>query len=296
MTEKRILTAPSSTAQRTCLLRAISSLEGDKYFRSGDNLAVTMLPDQIQFLLKVLLFRAIFRRVIMLRKGMYEYVIARTKYFDMVFRKALIERFDQILIFGAGLDTRAFRFKNDAQQTRIFEIDALTTQQAKLKRFQESGLGLPSNVNFVDIDFDKENLDEKMDGVGYKRGLKSLFILEGLLMYLEPDSAQKTFRFIQQYAGKGSLVVFDYIRSSVLRYENTLYGEKGLVQSVSGAGEPWKFGLEPHEVKNFLADFDFRIDDHRDAHELEMEYFQDKNGNLRSRVNGTHCIVTAIKQ
>ena len=75
--------------------------------------------------------------------GVYEYVIAGTKYIDAVFEKALADRFDQILLFGAGYDTRALRFQDKAQHTHIFKLDAPHTQQAKIKqlRIDQWGIG-----------------------------------------------------------------------------------------------------------------------------------------------------------
>ena len=115
-------------------------------------------------------------------------------------------------------------------------------------------------------------------------------------MYLEPESVQGTFRTIREYAGSGSCVVFDYVQASVLRHENTLYGESGIMQSVSKAGEQWRFGIEPGEIASFVAAYGFKVSDHKDAKELEATYFQDADGRLVGRVNGTHCIVTAVRQ
>ena len=115
-------------------------------------------------------------------------------------------------------------------------------------------------------------------------------------MYLEPESVQETFQTIREYAGTGSRVVFDYIQASVLCHENTLYGEAGLVKSVSKAGEQWRFGIEPSEIASFAAAYGFKVSDHKCAQELEATYFQDTDGRLVGRVNGTHCIVTAVRR
>lgn len=115
-------------------------------------------------------------------------------------------------------------------------------------------------------------------------------------MYLEPESVQATFQTIREHAGIGSWVVFDYVQASVLRHENTMYGEAGLAQSVSKAGEQWRFGIEPGEIVSFAAAYDFEVSDHKDAQELEATYFQDADGRLVGRVNGTHCIVTAVRR
>lgn len=276
----------------TCASRAASSLETNCHYHSDDHLAVRLLPGFIRVLIHIPLFRRFFVHVLA-PAGVYEYVIARTKYIDTVFGKALAERFDQILLFGAGFDTRALRFQAEAQHTRIFELDAPLTQRAKTQQYRKRNLSIPSNVVFIAIDFDKESLSHKMDMAGFHKDRRSLFILEGLLMYLEPESVQATFQTIREYAGTGSRVVFDYIQASVLRHENTLYGEAGLTQSVSKAGEQWRFGIEPGDIVSFAGAHGFEVSDHKCARELEATYFQDKDGRLVGRVNATHCIVTA---
>ena len=90
-------------------------------------------------------------------------------------------------------------------------------------------------------------------------------------------------------------MVFDYVRASVLRHENTLYGESGIVKTVSKAGEKWQFGFEPDEVDSFAAGYGFRVADHKCVQDLEKAYFKDEDGQLVGRVNGTHCIVTLEK-
>jgi O-methyltransferase involved in polyketide biosynthesis len=95
--------------------------------------------------------------------------------------------------------------------------------------------------------------------------------------------------------GKGSRVVFDYIYASILRHEGTYYGETGIAQTVSDAGEQWQFGIEKGEIAPFLAAYALRLIDHKDAQDLERAYFTDSDGKVIGRVNGTHCLVTAEK-
>ncbi len=168
---------------------------------------------------------------------MYEYVIARTKYIYTVFKEALAERFNQILIFGSGFDTRALRFQEIGRKTKIFELDAAITQEAKIVQYQKRGLDIPPNLTFIPIDFDKESLSAKLDEAGFDRHVRSLFILEGLLMSLQPESVDETFRIIRDFAGAGSQVVFDHVYSSVLRHEELYDDERRIVEQVSKAGE-----------------------------------------------------------
>jgi methyltransferase (TIGR00027 family) len=292
MSQKRIEHTTSRTAEWICMCRAISSLERDPCYRSNDWVARSLLPDFLRLLLRIPFAGRLLLKVFAI-KGGYEYIIARTKYIDAVFSDALSYGFAQILLFGAGFDTRALRLQGEARQTRIFELDAPATQQAKIGQYQKRHLSIPSNVVFVPIDFDRESLTLKLDQAGFKRDARSLFILEGVLMYLQPQSIDQTFRTIQELAGAGSEVVFDYIYASVLRREYLYYGEEGFADAVAKAGEQWRFGIEKGEIKQFLSRYGLELRDHSDARELEELYFTDPAGRTVGRVNGTHCLARA---
>jgi len=158
-------------------------------------------------------------------KGIYEYVIARTKYIDAIFSQALAERFDQVLIFGAGFDTRAIRFQDTIGNTKVFELDIPVTQQAKIDQYQKRGVAIPSNLHFIPIDFDKESLSAKLNEAEFWMQRRSLFILEGLVMYLQPDSVDETFKTIRDYAGKGSWIVFDLRVPRICLHFSNFLGE-----------------------------------------------------------------------
>jgi methyltransferase (TIGR00027 family) len=294
VSEKRIETTTSRTATWTCVSRAASSLESDSHYRSDDHIALVLVPTFMKLLLHIPLIRKFFSQIIA-PKGIYEYTIARTKYIDSIFTEVLAEGFDQILIFGAGFDTRALRFRTEAGDTKIFELDVPITQEAKLEQYEKRGLSIPANVEFISIDFDKESLSEKLEEAGFCKDRRSLFVLEGLLMYLQPESADGTFKVIESFAGKGSEVVFDYVRAPVLRQAGSYYGEREIVKSVSKAGERWHFGIEEGELERFLKKYGLRVSEHKDAHELERMYFTDASGKNIGRINGTHCLVRAVK-
>jgi methyltransferase (TIGR00027 family) len=294
MPNKRIETKTSRTAEWTCLCRAISALEKNPFYKSDDRIALTLLPYFVMMLVRIPFAGRLFLGMFA-TKGIYEYVISRTKYIDALFKQALSDQFSQILIFGAGFDTRALRFQENRGQTRIFELDAPSTQAAKLRQYQHRGLRIPSNLTFVPIDFDTESLPKKLEAAGFQSDLQSLFILEGLLMYLEPESVQGTLQIIQSNSGLGSVIVFDYVQASVLRHRGTLLGESGIKRSVSKTGEKWRFGIEPGEIEQFLSNYGFTLIDHKCAQELEERYFKDEDGRLLGRINGTHCIVTASR-
>lgn len=277
-----------------CLSRAASFKDKRECYSGPDNVAYVILPAFFKLLLKSRLLFKLFSRIYF-AKGLYEYVITRTKYFDAVFTEALKHEFDQILIFGAGYDSRALRFSELNKGTSIFELDAPVTQKEKLKAYQSKKLVIPNNLVFIPIDFNREKLEDKIRQAGFTAGKQSLFLLEGITMYLSQNAIESTFRFISDVSGKGSMIVFDYIYGGVLRRENKYYGEKGMYKRVAKVGEEWTFALEENEAESFLSEYDFTVKDHRSSNELEDRYFRNSKGQIVGKVNGTHAIVTAIK-
>jgi methyltransferase (TIGR00027 family) len=291
----RIETKASRTANFACLLRAASFVDRRQCYSGPDGIAYVLVPAFFRLLLKSRWLFSLFSRPFF-PSGMYEYVIARTRYFDAVFIEALEHGFDQVVIFGAGFDSRALRFANLNRGTRVFELDASTTQQEKLKAFQLKKLVVPENVIFVPIDFNKESAKDKMAQAGFVAGKKSLFLLEAVTMYLPQDAVESTLRFIEEVSGTGSLIAFDYIYAGVLRRENKYYGERGFsLKTLTRVGEEWTFALEEGEVEQFLGRHGFSLRDHSGKPELEDRYFLDSDGAIVGKINGTGAIATGVK-
>lgn len=292
---RRIESTTSRTAELTCISRACSVIEKNRYYKSDDYIAPLLLPAWFKALIRLPFAKRIFTRIAA-PKGIYEYVISRTKYIDSVFKRAISQNFDQILVFGAGFDTRALRFQHEMRQTRIFELDIITTQQSKIRQYQKRNLAIPENLTFIPIDFDKDSLSGKLDEVRFQRELKSLFVLEGLIMYLKPESIDFTFKTIQEYSGHGSRIVFDAVHDSVINQTATHYGEDGIVATVSKAGEQWQFGLDQGRIVQFLDKYGMELEDQKDSRDLEKDYFTSPEGEKVGQVNGTHFLVTAKRK
>jgi methyltransferase (TIGR00027 family) len=291
--EHRIEIKPSRTAGYTCMCRAASFLEKNPYYKSDDYIAPKILPAFISLLLKLKIINV--KKGRLSPKGMYEYIIARTKIIDKVFYSVGVKGFDQILIFGAGYDSRGIRLLKKGQKTKVFELDVPTTQTAKIKQFKKRGISYSSNIVYIPIDFNKETIEEKLKKYGFKPEKKTLFILEGLLMYLTQDAVDETFRLINIWSGQNSEVIFDYVFSSVVRGENLYYGEKEAYQTVKKASETWTFGIEKGHITSFLKERGMELIAHFNASDLEKKYFTDEKGNTIGKINGTHCIVHASK-
>ena len=292
----RIETKSSRTADFACLLRAASYMDKRECYSGSDDIAYMLIPPFLKLIVRSRWLFKLFGRPFF-PSGMYEYVIARTKYFDAVFTEALEHGFDQIVIFGAGFDSRALRFSRLNRSTQIFELDAPITQDEKLKASKLKKLVMPENLVFVPVNFNQDSLAEKIVQAGFVAGRETLFLLEAVTMYLPRDAVESTFRFIGDVSGMGSLIAFDYIYAGVLRKDNKYYGEReSSLKTLAKVGEEWKFALEEGEIERFLSRYGFSLKDHSGKPELEDRYFRNSNGVIVGKINGTGAIVTGIKK
>jgi len=292
MTERKIEREGSSTAGYTCFSRACAAREQDERFRGPDYLAEIFMPPIPNILLNVPFLRKLCMRKLF-PTGIHEYVLARTRVFDQAFVDALERGFSQVVMLGAGMDTRAFRFQEKNRGATIFDLDIHATQRYKREVLKRKKIAPPAGLVFAPIDFNKERLADVLSEAGYRDGQQTLFLWEGVTMYLEAEAVDGTLAFIRSSAAEGSIVVFDYIRASVLRYENSLYGEKEIRGTVARAEEGWIFGIEDDAIEEFLAERGFKLLSHYTPSDLEAAYLTAEDGTKLGRINETHCIAIA---
>jgi methyltransferase (TIGR00027 family) len=290
--DRRIESRASKTADITCGCRAVSYVEDDPFLKGNDWVAPKLLPRQLQLIIRTRVGRRLISRL-MGPDGMYEWVIARTRYVDDVFKHAASERFAQILIFGAGFDSRAVRFQAELKEARIFELDAVTTQTMKISQYRKRGIELPVNLTFVAINFEKETVAERLKAAGFLLGSKTLVLLEGVLQYLNPSAVDTTLTTIMNYVGTGSWMIFDYAHSAALQTEGSNAGDIKLRKGLAKYGESWQFGLSEDEVGAFLLKYCFKMIDRKNPRQLEEVYFKNELGIVKAHINGTQSIVVA---
>jgi methyltransferase (TIGR00027 family) len=141
------------------------------------------------------------------------FIVARCRYMDDMLTEALDQEIQQLVILGAGYDSRAYRFDRLKDGMKVFEVDHPATQQAKRKKLGRilGAGGLPGYLTFVPIDFTRQPLAKRLPEFGYSERLKTLFIWEGVTMYLDASSVEDTLAFVAGHSAPGSAIVFDYM-------------------------------------------------------------------------------------
>jgi methyltransferase (TIGR00027 family) len=179
--------------------------------------------------------------------------VARTRFIDDALLSAVAEGARQVVILGAGYDSRAYRLP-DLRHLHVFEVDHPDTQAIK-RRVIESELGsLPAHVSFVPVDFDRQPLADTLAAAGLQAGVATFTIWEGVASYLTPQAVDTTVRWTSNVAGRGSHLVMTYVHRGLIDGTQDFPGATGWVRSVQRAGEPFVFGFEPAKLAAYLAD------------------------------------------
>ena len=225
--------------------------------------------------------------------GGYEYFIARTAYMDALVEQALRDNIPQLVFLGAGYDTRAYRFSDLIQDTRIFELDSRATQQNKRSLLEQAHVTVPEQVTFLTLDFTRDSLADVLGGAGYASDKKTLFIWEGVSYYLPPQAVDATLSFVRLHAPVGSIICFDYMISAADIEQR--FGAKQARDAMQAmyTAEPLQFDLEPGRVAAFLAERGFQVVDHLTTETLQTRYLTLRDGSLAGRVLDLFGLVQA---
>ena len=142
--------------------------------------------------------------------------VARTKVLDdAVTAAAVAGGIEQLIVLGAGYDSRAYRLPG-TQRLRVFEVDHPDTQSVK-RRVLEQVLGqLPAHVRFVPVDFDHDDLAAALDHAGLAHGRPSFELWEGVASYLTSEAVDATVRWASQIAGEGSELALTYVHRGLI--------------------------------------------------------------------------------
>jgi methyltransferase (TIGR00027 family) len=176
----------------------------------------------------------------------------RTRFIDDTFREAMAAGFEQLVVLGAGLDTRAYRLVDDADVV-VFEVDHPSTQAWKRAAIERLAPDRASRVRFVPVDFDRDDLGGAMAAAGFRPGIRTLFIWEGVTQYLTDAAIDATLRVISDSAAPTSRLVFTYIDRAIIDGSTTRPISDALQSELERHGEPWRFGIDPGRLMDFLA-------------------------------------------
>ncbi|WP_342636691.1 class I SAM-dependent methyltransferase [Methanosarcina acetivorans] len=270
---------PSNMAERIALIRAGESRKPEDERICYDPYAIRFIsPEILEFAARnPEKYKAEIERLEQLFPGLANSAVARVRYFDDVVKASADDGLEQLVILGAGYDTRAYRIEG-LKNIKVFEVDHPDTQRVKIEKVREVFGSLPGHVTYVPLDLEFDKLGQQLTECGYDRSRKTLFVMEGLVMYLRPETMDEILSFIAHNSGKGSAVIFDYgvFRSSDAG-ETAPEAGKNIRNFTKKRGEPLKFLIRDGEVETFLSERGFSRIQNMTSKDYKKAYFCGKN-------------------
>ena len=213
--------------------------------------------------------------------GGYGFVTVRTRYFDDQIETCIKAGIDQLIILGAGFDARAYRLSRLKGKVKVFEVDQPVTMNRKMELAKKVFGHLPDHVVYVLINFEKDNLADRLLESGYNPHAKSLFIWEAVAGYLSPDAVDEVLRFVADNPGGGNSIIFDYPDLSFIYELDQSKEAATLLRYHAKIGEPPKFAVDKKRIDEFLSERGFFSVSSVSAEALGPVYFGPKNGKIR---------------
>ncbi len=225
---------------------------------------------------KISVFRKFVNKMIQKRiPGAFSSGVARTKYIDDLLQKTINDGIKQVIILGAGFDTRALRL-DFLRSIPVIEIDHPNTLNFKIEVLKKNTRELHKNVTYHPIDFNKHSLIELAKQNNFDFMKPTTIIWEGVTNYLEEKAINNTFSFIAKFP-KGSFVIFTYIHQQLLNNPSLYFGGENLLSSLENIEEHWTFGFLPDQLSLYLRQFSLALLEDLGANEYRNKYLPARN-------------------
>jgi methyltransferase (TIGR00027 family) len=249
---------PSRTSILTAAARALGSREPDASVRNPDWAADRLIgPAELALITDHPISTALDRDFhdVMDDPDVFGFVwlmLVRTRFIDEHMVRAIRHGATQVVILGAGFDTRAHRFAELLKDAAVIEVDYGATQEYKRRRVEAALGGAPANVVYAPIDFARENLDEVLHGAGFQPDRRTYYICEGVSMYVPEEGMKETLRAIAAASAPGSTLLLEYINRGGLDVLRKY--PSGMIKNAFDWGEPFVFGVPDGQDQTYFLD------------------------------------------
>lgn len=185
--------------------------------------------------------------------GLLAHYALRKRRLEEATRGGLAAGARQVVVLGAGFDTLAWRLHRDFPDSAFWELDHPATQEAKraaLTAHDPPG----DNLRFAAVNLASGRLvDAVFSSPTYQAGAATVFVAEGLLMYLDPERVSDVFRDAHVVSGPGSRFAFTFLEPQANGRAGFARRSRFVDWWLRRRGEPFRWGLGQTEAAAFLG-------------------------------------------
>ncbi len=200
---------------------------------------------------------ALAQRFDALFRHMELWMALRTAYLDRQVRDytGAAHDYRQVVILGAGLDTRAVRLARAG--VRFFEVDHPATQAHKRERVATLDAYDASAATYVPCCFETgDDFLDALTAAGFDASAPAVVLWEGVVPYLTEDAVRETAARIADGFHPRTLLFFDFIGKRMVQGADLRTKDHGTRDYVDDLGEPLRFGT--NDILPLLYDCGFR--------------------------------------
>jgi methyltransferase (TIGR00027 family) len=200
------------------------------------------------------------------------FVLCRHRAIDDRLAAALDDGIEQVVVLGAGYDTRAWRFAEKLGGRPVWEVDFPATARRKEGLARRHAAELPATtLHRVAVDFEHESFAQRLEASGFAAGARTFFVWEGVSMYLTRRAVKESLDAMRRLGGAGSELVADFWYL-VDAADSVSFLRRMQPNLLALLGEPVLFGIHPEDVGDFLARRQIEAREVLEASDLEARY------------------------
>ena len=210
-------------------------------------------------------------------------VIGRARYTEDLLDLAITKGVTQYVILGAGFDSFCLRRPDLASSLSVFEVDFPSTQTAKRQQMLKNYGALPSNLNFVDVNFEQETLADGLARSDFDPLKRTFFSWLGTTMYLSHAAVIGTLRSLVSYTASESELVFDYYTAPrLIAAALALPRAQRLAMRIARQGEPFIGFYQPEEIAELLSSNGLSLLENFSPRQQNQRYFKDRPDRVKT--------------
>lgn len=234
---------PTGTVQATSQLLVASGVAGARTVRLSHSLRMVSVYEAFDWILP----------------GQFEAFAHRKAFCERQVRDGIGAGATQILVLGAGYDTMGWRLAPEFPDVNFFEIDHPATACLKSKGI--GAMGRRDNLFLIAEDLGQRRLvDTLATNQSWSRDARTVFVAEGLVMYLPSEAVRDLFSQCAAVAGAGSRIAFTYIPAGTDGRPDAGPWTGLMLWLQEVIEEPWIWSIQPERLVPFLEELGWTND------------------------------------
>ena len=171
---------------------------------------------------------------------------------------------------------------------RVFEVDHPLTQSEKLERIVHAGWIVPDNLAFVQVDFTKDSLAERLIAAGFDSSVKSFFSWLGVTYYLSAEAIDTMLSALSKLCADGSTLVFDYPDENF--FDAPEKRVQNIIMMAKAGGEPMQSAFSYGELEKLLEKHGFLIYELLTPDDIQRDIINKTGADMKAFEHVNYCL------